>query len=218
MTHLSLRRFLAALFALCLTATFGRAEMILWSYQSGAMPSHIFLSTGPDSQSSSLLLGGMGNTPEHDSATVTVVRMLTFGNQFNFQNATSTLSLDIKDMASGANHMFTFPVAFNGTANLATHASNVTVTFPGSTSQSFTLGGNVYTVTIGPVQPLTWTSLGARFPNAFMGEVDAHVSVNSGGPAATPEPSTLTLVGVGLFAVAASGWRRRRRTRAQLAV
>ena len=217
MTHHSLRRYLAALFVLCLTATFGRAEMILWSYQSGAVPSHIFLSTGPGSQSSSLLLGGIGNTAEHDSATVTVVRMLTFGNQFNFQNATSTLSLDIKDTASSANHMFTFPVAFNGTANLATHASNVTVTFPGSTSQSFTLGGNVYTVAIGPVQPLTWTSLGARFPNAFMGEVDAHVSVNSSSPAATPEPSTLTLVGVGLVVVG-STWRRRRRTRAQLAV
>jgi MYXO-CTERM domain-containing protein len=194
--------------------------MILWSYQSGAMPSGIFLSGGPGSPSASLILGGMSNTPEQDSATVTVARMLTTGSLLNFQNSTATLSLDIKDTASGAMHMFTFPVVFNGTANLATHASNVTVTFPGAGpgGQSFTLGGNQYTVTIGPVQPLTWTSLGAHFPNAFMGEIDAHVSVNSGSPAATPEPSSMVLAGMGLFALAGAAWRQRRRTRPQLAV
>jgi len=214
---LGLRYYIAALFALCLTATFGRAEMILWSYQSGAAPSNIFLSGGPEAPTSSLLLGGMGNTQEHDSATVTVVRMLTAGNLFNFQNATSSLGLDIKDTASSAMHMFTFPVVFNGTANLGTHASNVTMTFPGGTSQSFTLGGNLYTVTLGPIHPLTWTSLGGNFPNAFLGEVDAHVTVGPSDAAASPEPSSLILAGMGIAFAAGASWRRRRRRAPQLA-
>src|SRR5262249_50377438 len=128
MARRSLGGCVAVVLALFIATTTAKAEMIVWSYQSGANPSNIILSTGQNVPTSSILLGGTPLTQEHDSANVLVVHMLTTGNQFNFDNATSSLGLSIKDGASSAQHMFSFPVAFNGTANLTTHASNVAVT------------------------------------------------------------------------------------------
>jgi hypothetical protein len=219
MAKSNLQRYLVALFVLLVTATVGKADMILWSYQSGAVPTRIVVSGGPDTPTATLILGGSPTTLEHDSASVTVVRMLTTGSHLNFQNASSTLGLDIKDGASHRDHMFTFPVVFNGTADVPTHASNVALTFPNGMSQSFVLGNSRYTVTIGPIQPLTWTTIGRNFPgsNAFFGEVDAQVTVSPANTAATPEPSTLALAGIGLLAAAGATWRSRRATRLQAA-
>jgi hypothetical protein len=217
MAKTSLRHYAAALIVLLATATLGKADMILWSYQSGAVPTSIVVSGGLHTPTATLILGGSPTTQEHDSATAMVVHMLTTGSHLNFQNASTTLGLDIKDHASHAQHMFAFPAVFNGTADVPTHSSNVTLSFPSGMSQSFVIGNNRYTVTIGPIQPLAWTAIGANFPgrNAFFGEVDAHVTVSPANTAATPEPSTLALAGMGVLTLAGAAWQARRRARLQ---
>ena len=215
MARVSLGRCVAALFVLFVTATVGKADMIRWSYQSGAGPSNLILSTGADVPTSNIILGGSGRTSEHDSINVPVVRLLTNGAHLNFNNASSTLSLTIFDGASHGQHLFLFPVVFNGTADVPSHTAAVALTFPGGATQSVVVGGIQYTVTIGPVQPLTWTTLGAHFPGvgAFLGEIDAQVRVSRDGAAASPEPSSLILAAMGLLTAAAAAWRARRGVR-----
>jgi hypothetical protein len=224
--HFSLGRCIAALTVLFATATAGRADMIQWSYFSGAEPSNLFVNSGPGTPTSSLLLLGSPRTNEHDSKNVPVIGMLALGTHLDFHNTAGTLNITVSDTAAFRAQTFSFPVVFNGSADAPSHTSNVVMSFTGSTSQSFTLGGNQYTVSMGPVHQLHWTSasslapraskatIDAVFPgnNTFTGEVDAHVRVGpAGAPAITPEPSGLILAGMGLLTAAGALRARRKR-------
>src|SRR5262249_24821955 len=81
-----------------------------------------------------------------------------------------SLTLSLTDTASGATGTVTFTGYFSGT--FSTTSANVANAFTGDTTQTLTLGGHVYTITIGPYAPPGPPSAS----NA--GTISAHVSVD----------------------------------------
>jgi hypothetical protein len=108
-----------------------------------------------------------------------------------------SVTVNLTDLASGVHRTFTFPSALFGLF------SNTTASFFSLNSgpQSWQLGHNIYTVSIPFIeQP---GPLGSSQPGRF----DAEVQVK---PAATPEPATLTLAGLGLVGLLGAARRERR--------
>jgi hypothetical protein len=124
-------------------------------------------------------------------------------------NGTYSLTLNLVDSASGEQGSVTFTGMFNGT--FSTTSSNLANTFTGLTQQQLTLGGHVYTITIGPYAP-------PGPPGAAnAGTISAHVNVDDnggGGSGDSPEPSTLVLSGLGLSFLGMASWRKRRSQKA----
>jgi hypothetical protein len=120
-------------------------------------------------------------------------------------NGSYSLTLNLVDSASGESGSVTFTGMLNGT--FSTTSANVTNAFTGPTSQQLTLGGHLYTITIGPYAP-------PGPPGAAnAGTISAHVDVgDSGGGSGgdSPEPSTLVLSGLGLSFLGVASWRKRR--------
>jgi hypothetical protein len=129
-----------------------------------------------------------------------------------------TLTMTLTDSASRASTSINFTGFFSGT--FSTTSSNVTNTFTGDTTQTVTLGGHTFTITIGPYAPPGPPSAS----NA--GTISAHVDVGDGGGGGggggggsdSPEPSTLLLSGLGLSFLGAASWRKRRCQKALAAV
>jgi hypothetical protein len=132
-------------------------------------------------------------------------------------NGAYTLSLFLQDDLSKQSTTLTFKGAFNGT--ISATSANIANTFdPSKLSQSVTLGGHLYTVTLGNYSP-------PGPPDASnAGSISAHVGVDEftpppttgGGPGPTgnaPEPSTLVLSCLGLTSLGLAGWRKWRQKR-----
>ena len=123
-------------------------------------------------------------------------------------NGSYSLTLNLIDSASGQSGSVTFTGMLNGT--FSTTSSNLANMFTGPTSEQLTLGGHMYTISIGPYAP-------PGPPGAAnAGTISAHVDVDDngggggGGGGDTPEPSTLVLSGLGLSFLGAASWRKRR--------
>jgi hypothetical protein len=119
----------------------------------------------------------------------------------------------LRDDASGASGSLTFRGNLSGSINLLQGVGNagITNTTLGPTTQSLTLGGNLYTVTIGSFVPpgIPNDPNGVAGPT---GSISASIAVQ---PAtnSTPEPSSLVLACLGLPSLGLAGWFRRRITR-----
>lgn len=125
-----------------------------------------------------------------------------------------TLSLFLKDDASGQSTTLTFGGTFSGALSAA--SANITNAFTGQISQTVKLGAHTYTVNMGnfaPPGPPTASNAGS---------ISAHVLVdqdpdggntggNSGGTGGqhAPEPCTLILGGVGLSLACLGGLRKK---------
>jgi hypothetical protein len=115
-----------------------------------------------------------------------------------------SLTLTLTDSASKATGTVTFTGFFSGT--FSTTSSNLANEFTGDTTKTISLGGHLYTITIGPYAPPGPPSAS----NA--GTISAHVDVGDdhGGGGDSPEPSTMVLAGLGLSFLGAASWRKRR--------
>jgi hypothetical protein len=213
---------LVALSFLAATPGNGRAEMIQWSYfASGGSNYPLFGNPGviaPVNQIyplDGIWIAGGGKGQEVGPQTVPVVEMTSVAGHYLFHNAPLTILMNIKDQASQASGNLTFQVLFDGTLDGPSRTSTVYPVFLSPTKQLLTLGGNRYTVTIGPFHPFTWVHLdppGIDPTNGqFEGSIDAQVNVSPVQGASTPEPSCIVLAGMGALTFAGTGWRWRRR-------
>ncbi|MGH7171225.1 MAG: PEP-CTERM sorting domain-containing protein [Gemmataceae bacterium] len=135
---------------------------------------------------------------------------------FSGSSGNYSVELKLQDMASGA----TGYLHFNGNlnANYGVGWGNITNTFLSPTTQSLTLGKEIYTVTIGPfvtpgvpTNPIIDPSNGNPIGEiGSPGSISATISVQSAVSSA-PEPSSLLLTCLGLAPLGLARWSRRRR-------
>lgn len=135
------------------------------------------------------------------------------------------VTLGITDNPSHAAHNFVWHGTITG--GLSTTSSSLVNAFGSPLTQTFTLGGHAYRVTIDP------SSSNINAPGGAPTLIDALVSVSNatggggggngggngggGGPLKTPEPSTWVLAGSALVLFGLAGWRRAGRAAPQLA-
>jgi hypothetical protein len=195
---------LLAVLACAAAAAPARADLISWTYNT--TPSVTFVPATSSSQSAITF----GNTPSghgtggSDIVLAGLTATSSASSPDTFSHTPWSVSLLLTDTASGQSATMTFTGEFNGT--LSSLSSGITNTFTGLTTQSATLGNNIYTVTATSFVP-------PSVPNASnSGGLGAHVDV----AVATPEPSTLLLCGLGAAGCALAGWRKRRQARIRL--
>ena len=196
------------------------AEMIDFGY-SWSAPTSVFTGTNPttlDGKSTGSVAlavvdpGSASATP--GSTTPTFVPGATLTTTSSATTVPDTFSspfsmkLHLTDSASSMSGDLTFAGTLAGTLTRTTSQLNATLSSP--FTQTLTLGGNVYAVTIDPTV-VNLPVPGATSPAA----IDARVTVASSGTVTpppthnTPEPSGLLLAGLGLpLLAAARRWRR----------
>jgi hypothetical protein len=170
------------------------AEPIHWGYGWTVNPSTLYADNPAGGKL--LLLPESGATAAGSSdivaADLQLVSSADDAHPAKVTNKAYTLELTLTDAASHAHGSLTFDGIFDGTFSKLT--SNLTNTFTGQTTQTLHLGGNLYTVTIGPYTPPEPPD-GQR-----LGAIGAHADV-SVRPSPTPEPSTLVLAALAATAL-----------------
>lgn len=207
--HTMLCRAGIALALLLWAGASARADLIQWGYNwqpsattinaDGGGSGHLALTNEPSNSAA-----GTSNT------VITNLRAFSTAataspDVFNHANFSFTLSL--KDLASSATGTATFSGFFSGT--LTADSANIKANFTSPTTETLSLGGNTYTVTLG-----TYTPPGPPgVTNA--GSLNATVAVTPGNPggghtSSTPEPSTLVLISLAFPCLVLTNRRRRR--------
>jgi hypothetical protein len=184
-----------------------RADLVPWSYSWTPASGSVAATTG--SGSLSLSSEPTGSALGDSNVVATNIKSASTalaGSPDTFVNAGYTLSMSLTDATSGQTAMLNFTGLFNGT--LSSQSSQLTNSLTGLTSQTVTLGGNQYTVTLGtniPPGPPSSSNAGA---------IGASVRVvpgdSTGVPNSVPEPSTLVLAGLGVSGLLALRARRRK--------
>jgi hypothetical protein len=197
---------------------FARADFVSWTYNFGRSPVAVpagGLSTGGLSLTDESTHQADG-TSDIVATNIRAFSSATRNQPDTFHNAPYTLSLFLKDNASGQSTTLSFKGVFNGT--ISATSANVTTTFTAPLSETVKLGSNTYTVNLGNYSP-------PGPPDASnAGSISAHVAVDEfsppppppvggggGGsppPASAPEPSTLLLSCIGLSGVGLAAWRK----------
>jgi hypothetical protein len=185
-----------------------RADLVAWSYSWAPTPGTVGATTGNgsltlSSESTQSVVGDSNVVATNLKSASTELA----GSPATFVNAGYTLAMTLKDTLSGQSTALNFTGLFNGT--LSSQSANVGNTFTGLTTQTALLGGNTYTVTIGPYS-------GPGIPSSGnLGAISATVTVKAGDstgvPSSVPEPSAMILAGLGCSGLLLARYRRRRK-------
>jgi hypothetical protein len=202
--------FTSAAIAALLAVAPARADLVAWSYDWQRAP----VSIPADMPGT----GGISltNEPKKDavgSSDVVATNLRVFSSapssspdMLNTSGA-YVLTLTLFDKASNTSGVLEWDGKLSGWFSAS--AANVKNAFVNlgahPLTQTLTLGGNVYTVTIGPYSP-------PGPPTASnAGSIAAHVEITSTVPADnSPEPASLVLAGLGVLLGGGVAWRRRR--------
>jgi hypothetical protein len=117
---------------------------------------------------------------------------------FGGPSANYSLNLTLRDGASGASGSLTFRGNLSGVIAPDPFFTN---TFLGPTTQTLTLGGNLYNVTIGP-----FVNPSSSQDGSISASIAVQPAINS-----APEPSSLVLACLGLPSLGLARWFRRRK-------
>jgi hypothetical protein len=195
----------AALLCLLASAASVRAEQINWSYSWSRTPTEVAADspgTGKIVLTEESFKEATGST-DIVATNITVESSATASNPDKWTNASYSLTLTLKDDASGEEGTLTFTGQFNGKATA--DSSNIKNTFTGETTQTIVLGTNEYTVTIN-----TYTAPGPT-GSTSTGSIGAHANVTvTSIIQELPEPGTLTLAGLGVGLLLVRRLRARR--------
>ncbi|HEV3238010.1 MAG TPA: hypothetical protein VGZ25_13555 [Gemmataceae bacterium] len=209
MKRMSAPLFVAALGLTLFAQSKAHASFVPWTYNWGRSPIAV--------QADSPGTGGLSLTDEttlHAVGTSDIVatNIRSFSSAprtapDHFTAKPYTLSLFLKDDASGQSTTLTFSGTFSGA--LSSNSANITTAFTGKISQTVTLGKHTYTVSLGnfaPPGPPTASNAGS---------ISAHVLVDQdpdggggGGHHGAPEPSTMLLSLLGLSGLGAGAWKK----------
>jgi hypothetical protein len=191
---------------LLLLAPTARAEQINWSYSWSRSPTEVSADSGSGfiSLTEESFKHASGNT-SIVATNIQVSSTATSSHPDTYTNKSYTLTLTIKDAASGHEGTLTFTGVFNG--KTTAHRTNITNTFTGETTQTIVLGANEYTVTMN-----SYTAPGPS-DSTSSGSIGAQATVTvSAVIQDMPEPGTLTLAGVGIGLLLGVRLRKRRIT------
>jgi hypothetical protein len=221
MSRIKTRLFAPVVALLLFSAAQARAGNISWHYNWSPGALSVFADAGEAGGFVTLTNEPPAQAVGNSDIVVTNLRTVSNAKPTNPDTFTSAgafaLNLSITDDASGKVGTLSFGGKFGG--SFSANNSAVTAKFTGEITSQLFLGGNTYTVTIGPYAP-------PGPPVATnAGSISAHVDVTAGNnvggggggggggigqTANNPEPSTLALSLFGLTTVGAGWWRKRR--------
>ncbi len=192
---------------LALFATGNARAAIAWQYDwtpsSGSIISdNGKASIGVTNQANVLAVGNSDVVAAYLSSNSKAPNDPALADKFTHQNY--SLSLILKDTASGLTKNFEFTGFIDGALTL--NSSNTMNTFNSPTFyKDVKIGNNLYTVSVG-----SYTNPGPG--GGFTGSFGAHVDVRpgSGGPPNAPEPSSMILGCLGMSFAGLAAWRKRR--------
>jgi hypothetical protein len=192
---------------LFLTNTSARADLI-WGYNWEPSTGKVF-ANGGGSGYVKLTDEPAKTATDSSNTVVTNIRAVStapFNTPDIFNKAPVSFSLQLQDLASKATDTLKFSGNFSGI--ISGNYTNVQFASTSALSETVTLGGNKYTVTLGnytPPGPPGVVNSGSL--NAFV-----TVTPGSGGghTSGTPEPASLTMACLAFPFVGLCGWRKRR--------
>jgi PEP-CTERM motif len=209
----SLAQLFLPFFCILLLSDGVRADMIPWSYDWFSIPNEVPSNNAfsGDVPLSGIFFDDQRNKHAAGSTGVLATQLAPAGaggisdlNLFTLDNVPYTLELFVRDDTSKSAGRLDFHGTFNGFYTY--QDADVRLNFADPV-QSMTLGGNRYVVAIGPyVAPGPANQSGLVIPT---GSISAHVDVQLANT--VPEPSTLTLAGLGVSFLGVAAWRRRTR-------
>jgi hypothetical protein len=218
----------AAAACLALTAPAARADSIPWAYDWSKSTNSVAGNAGNTGGVSFTSFSGVlaGDQSVH-ATTIAAFISQSAKKADTYSGQAYHMVLDLTDKASSQSGEVTFTGHLFGSVSL-TGGASLTNTFDSPLTQALKLGGNLYTVTIGPFIAPKVVNAGSD------GRIDASVNVASAGSApppppaepappapparpappaprvdSTPEPSGLVLAGLALGIGGAAWWKRR---------
>lgn len=219
-THSMSRRAGIALTLLLLVGASARADLLQWGYNWAPSAMKI---TADGGGSGYLTLTNQPSISATGTSNTVITNLRDFSTASTatpdtFTHAAFSFTLQLEDLASHATGTATFAGFFSGT--LTANSANILANFTSPMTQTLTVGGNTYTVTLG-----TYTPPGPPGSTANAGSLNAVITPTAGnggghtsGGGSSPEPSTLVLVSLAFPYFGLAGWRRRKqRTRASAA-
>jgi hypothetical protein len=210
MTRAHLLRFFA-LTALLMLAPAAAGGPIEWGYDWSATPT--FVPGGPGK----VTFSNEVYTTATNNSHVVAANLKVFStaspqvpDSFGLAGGHYTLTVNLKDIDSGATGSLTFTGRLQGT--ISSHNALVTNTFTSPTTRSVLLGFTTFVVTMDSYTPPGPPDQGN------LGSIGALVEVSSARPQEegnSPEPSAMALAGLGAGIAGLTAWRRRRRAAAR---
>ncbi len=208
-THTMSRRAGIAFVLLFLAGASTRADLVQWAYNWQPSATKI-MADGGGSGYLTLTNDSVKTTVNSSNTVITNLRSVSTATSAapdTFTHAPVSFTMHLEDLASKATGSVTFSGFFSGM--LTSTNANIAANFTSPTTQTLTLGGNTYTVSLGlysPPGPPDATNAGSL--NAVVSVTPGDGSGHIGGEGAA-EPSTLILASLALPYFGLTGWRSR---------
>jgi len=204
MTTYLWRRLALAAGVLLAVGPAARADLVPWSYNWTPSTDKVLSDTGMSHLT--MTNEKVGTATDSTDIVATNIKTVSTADPKTPDTFTAkayTLTLTLIDEASKQSGTLAFTGEFNGTASVK--SAKIANTFTGLITQVLVLGGNTYTVTIGPFTPPG--PPGSSNAGSISAFAEVVVNPNTG---EEPEPSSLVLAGLGLAGLGSRFLRRKR--------